>query len=297
MHIALDKRDRLEERERMGTKSTLRFVTLALGGLCGALLADEKSRLEWMLPQGISNYGDKVDTLYHTLLYTTFIVFGVVLLTLLYFCVRYRARQGSKAYFTHGDSWKATALSGSLAACVFVGIDMNCVRLSEQASEVMKNPPNLDDATHVQVVAKQFSWHFRYPGADGKFGKLNLKKATDLNVYGASFTGDGKDDIQTEAVMAVPVNKPVVVEIRSRDVIHSFFIPALRFKQDCVPGMRSTMWFIPSKVGTYDIACTELCGAMHSQMAGLLKVMEEADYQKWLKEQQDFQAWQADSVD
>jgi cytochrome c oxidase subunit 2 len=230
-----------------------------------------------------------VDTLFHTLVYTTAFVFGLVLFILFYMCVRYRARAGHKAYFTHGDSWKALGLTGSLAMCVFVGIDMNCARLSEQATEIAQNPPDLANATQVQVVGKQFSWHFRYPGADGKFGKLNMKKGNDENenVFGATAKDpDGKDDLQVNTKMAVPVNKPVWVELRARDVIHSFFLPSMRFKQDCVPGMRSTFWFQPTKVGEYDIACTELCGMQHSQMAGKLLVMEEADYKKWLQDEQ-----------
>jgi cytochrome c oxidase subunit 2 len=280
-------------------RRNVRTVALALSGLLGSAGAEEaQSRLAWMLPEGISHYGDKVDTLYHTLVYTTALVFGLVLAILIYMCVRYRAKVGRKAYFTHGDSWKATALTGSLAVCVFVGIDMNCVRLSEQASEVARTPPDLAGATQVQVVAKQFSWHFRYPGNDGKFGKMNMKKANDINNFGASAKDpDGKDDLQVEGTMAVPVNKPVVIELRSRDVIHSFFLPSMRFKQDCVPGMRSTFWFLPTKTGKYDIACTELCGMMHSQMAGTLKVLEEADYKKWLKEQIEYQSWQDGSQD
>jgi len=252
--------------------------------VCSSFAA-EKSALSGVLPEGITSFADKVDILFYTLVYTTFIVFGIVVLALLYLSLRYRQKVGKNAYYTHGDSWKATAITGTLALMVFLGIDMNTVHLSKAATADLENHPDYKDSMHVQLLAKQFAWVFRYPGADGKFAKVDLKKSTDENLFGVDDADPAEaDDIQVEGYLVVPVNRPVIIEIRSKDVIHSFFAPVIRFKQDAVPGMRTNVWFKPNKVGEYDIVCAELCGAQHSQMGGKLVVVEtQADVDKFLK--------------
>ncbi|HLX64663.1 MAG TPA: hypothetical protein VKX17_25555 [Planctomycetota bacterium] len=278
----------------------LRKKIACCGLLIGALFsaaccADEKSGLSWMLPDGITSYSQKVDTLFTTLMYTTIFVFGIVLSSLLYFCVRYRRANGGKAFYTHGDSWKATAVTGTLAMMVFIGIDMNTVRLSKAASADIEAHPDLKDAYRVQVVAKQFAWIFRYPGEGGKFAKLDMKKAMDPKL--AKENGDpnwcgvddddpdDKNNIQVEGFLVVPANKPVVIEIRSKDVIHSLYIPVTRIRQDAVPGMKTSIWFMPLREGRYEIACSQLCGAQHSQMgATMLVLKDEAECNKYLKQ-------------
>ncbi len=132
----------------------------------------------------------------------------------------------------------------------------------------------------------QFAWYFRYPGADGKFG------ATKPELQDASAGGEGaigldttdpasKDDVVT-GTMYVPVNREVEVTLRAADVIHSFFIPAMRFKQDAVPGIAIHMHFTPITVGDYEIACSQLCGLGHYKMHGILKVVNQEDYDKWM---------------
>jgi len=266
----------------MGKKTVLRLAAYALALMaCAQGFAAEKSGLSWMLPEGITTFADKVDTLFYTLMYTTIIVFGIVVAVLLFFCIRYRRTPGAKAYYTHGDSWKATALTGTLAMMVFLGIDMNTVRLSKAASADMENHPDYKDAVHVQLLAKQFAWVFRYPGPDGKFGRVDSKAATDDNWFGVDEKDPAEaDDIQVEGYLVIPVGKPVMIEIRSKDVIHSFFIAAIRFKQDAVPGMKTSIWFSPRRTGDFEIVCAELCGAQHSQMGGKMRVMntqEECD--------------------
>jgi cytochrome c oxidase subunit 2 len=118
---------------------------------------------------------------------------------------------------------------------------------------------------HVQVTAKQFNWEIVYPGPDGKFGS--------------------EDDLQIENEMHVPVNKVVRVYLRSKDVIHSFFLPNLRLKQDAVPGREIQAWFEATKPGKYELPCAELCGFGHSGMLGHLTVHTADDYAAWVKEQ------------
>lgn len=250
--------------------------------LACAVCAGGEAPSAW-LPESINDYGDKVDTLFYTLVYTTAVTFGIVLVSLMYLCVRYRAKGGKRGEYTHGNSLKATALTGTMAMLVFLSIDMNTIRLSKAASAALEAKPDAEKSTQINVLGKQFSWHFMYPGKDGKFGKFNVRKGADNDWFGVDDADPaGKDDVITEGLMVVPVNKPVICDIRARDVIHSFFIPVTRLKQDAVPGLVTRMWFTPRKTGDYPIVCAELCGFMHSQMVGTLRVMEEADYQKWL---------------
>lgn len=141
----------------------------------------------------------------------------------------------------------------------------------------------------IEVVAQQFQWSFRYPGADGKFGPTGLKFVSDSDLIGVDRKNkenkDGKDDITSTGVLTVPNGKLIHLKMRSKDVIHSLFLPVQRLKQDVVPGMLIDSYFTPTKTGTYEILCTELCGLGHYKMRGVLKVLEPADYEKWLKEE------------
>jgi len=135
----------------------------------------------------------------------------------------------------------------------------------------------------MNITAQQFQWNFQYPGDDGKFGPTSM-----ANVSGTNFIGldtnhaDSKDDVTGYGEIHFIVNKPVIIHLRSKDVIHSFFLPAQRVKQDAVPGMGVTISFTPDKVGEYEIACAELCGALHYNMKGKLVVdASEEDFKKW----------------
>jgi heme/copper-type cytochrome/quinol oxidase subunit 2 len=119
--------------------------------------------------------------------------------------------------------------------------------------------------TVIRVTAKQFNWEIRYPGPDGQF--------------------DTADDKQVDNEVYVPIGKPIRVILKSRDVIHSFFLPNLRFKQDAVPGREITAWFQANKPGKYEIPCAELCGFGHSGMKGWLHALSTEDYQNWVHEQ------------
>jgi len=115
-----------------------------------------------------------------------------------------------------------------------------------------------------EVWASQFDWRVRYPGPDGRVGTM--------------------DDIESPFEFVVPVGEPVRFQLRSRDVIHSFFVPYLRIKQDAMPGMSIPVWFQAEKEGSYDLVCAELCGWGHYKMAGRLKVLSRPAYDAWLKQ-------------
>jgi len=132
----------------------------------------------------------------------------------------------------------------------------------------------------------QFAWYFRYPGPDGKFG-IAKPELEDPSAGGEAALGldpadpASKDDVVT-GIMEVPVGREVEVILRAHDVIHSFFIPQMRFKQDAVPGLAIHMHFTPTETGDFEIACAELCGLGHYKMHGILKVVSQDDFDKWL---------------
>jgi cytochrome c oxidase subunit 2 len=143
------------------------------------------------------------------------------------------------------------------------------------------------DALTVQVTAEQFQWSFHYAGADGKFGPTEISKITPTNNIGLDKEHpDAKDDIFSLGQMHVPVNRPVRIRLRSKDVTHSFFLPNLRVKQDAVPGLAIEVWFTPNKAGVYELACAELCGLQHYRMKASFTVhASEADFNKWMQDQ------------
>jgi cytochrome c oxidase subunit 2 len=144
--------------------------------------------------------------------------------------------------------------------------------------------PDPKDATLVQIVAQQYAWNVRYPGPDGVFGRQDMTLVSDTNVFGMDPSDpNGKDDIQLLNDIHVPVNKPVLIYLSSKDVIHSLKLVAMRITQDAIPGLRIPVTFTPTKIGRYQIECAQLCGPGHAAMSGgFVTVESEADYKAWL---------------
>ena len=198
------------------------------------------------LPECVSTYGPEIDRLFYVIYYVTGAVFFAVQLTLLAFVILYRHRDGRRATYTHGNT--ALEIAWTIAPAILLVI-LAFVSRSVWA-DIKEHVPPSD--VQLQVTAKQFNWEVAYPGPDGKLG-------TD-------------DDVTMDNDVHVPVGKTVRVLLKSRDVIHSFFIPNLRFKQDAVPGHEIPTWFKVTKPGKYEIPCAELCGFGHSGMRGWLYV-------------------------
>jgi cytochrome c oxidase subunit 2 len=140
------------------------------------------------------------------------------------------------------------------------------------------------DAVTIEVTAQQFMWNARYPGPDGQFGRTDPRLIDDAgNSIGLDRTDpNAADDVVTINDITVPVNRPVHIRLKSRDVIHSFFLPNQRVKQDAVPGMTLDVVFLPTEEGEYEIACAELCGLAHYRMRGFFNVVSDGKYQGWL---------------
>ncbi|MFZ0829136.1 MAG: hypothetical protein WAO02_17120 [Verrucomicrobiia bacterium] len=145
--------------------------------------------------------------------------------------------------------------------------------------------PRPEDATVIQIVAQQFAWNARYPGPDGKFGAQSMKFVSSDNTFGVDPADPaGKDDVVVLNEIHVPVNKPVLIYLSSKDVIHSLKLVAMRITQDAIPGLRIPCSFTPTKVGRYQIECAQLCGNGHASMAGgFLIVQSPADFDQWFK--------------
>jgi cytochrome c oxidase subunit 2 len=155
---------------------------------------------------------------------------------------------------------------------------------------VRNDLPSEDKATVVRVVAEQFAWNIHYPGADGIFGKTRLELVdAEQNPIGLDRDDPyGADDITTINQLHLPVNKPVLIQLSSKDVIHSFALPVMRVKQDAIPGMEIPVWFEPNMTGNWEIACAQLCGLGHYRMRGFLNVETQEEYDAWLASEAEF---------
>lgn len=236
----------------------------------------------WWLPAGMSAAAPGIDHHFGITFIAMGIVFVLAQCTLGYFAWRYRdGRTASRPAYSHGNT-KLEVLWTALTAILFVGL--NLAGSSIWAAERFQ--PAKADSVPVEVTGMQFAWYFRYPGPDAKFGRTDPKlidpSAGNEAAIGLDTSDSaGKDDVVT-GTMYLPVNREVDLTLRAIDVIHSFFVPSMRFKQDAVPGLAIHMHFTPTQIGDYEIACAELCGLGHYKMHGMLKVVSQEEFDKWL---------------
>lgn len=221
--------------------------------------------LHW-LPENISTYGDHVDSVMRLIYFIVGPWFLLAEGVLFYFIFRYRRnqkRQGRKVRYQTGTTWKALSWV-FVPALLILGFDLGIevVQGPVWAEIKMQLPVTPDQIIRIQ--GKQFIWEFIQPGPDGYL--------------------DTADDIQTLNQLTVPVHEKIQFELTAADVIHSFWVPSLRLKQDAVPGRTIRGWFEATKEGTYIIGCAQLCGSGHGAMRGELHVVNSTDYQKWLEE-------------
>ncbi len=238
----------------------------------------------WWLPPLVSEHGRAIDQLFIITLVITGIVFVLVQLTLAWLVFRYRSSGERRAIF-YPDNTRLEIAWTVIPAIILATLIFFGGRLW---SRIQIAPPP-EDAFVVEVWGQQFKWAFRYPGKDGKFGRTDPKLISLQNPLGIDPEDPAsQDDIfipAGEGELYVPVNKPVLVYLRSKDVLHSFFLPHFRVKQDAVPGMVTRTWFVPKKKGQFEIVCAELCGSAHYTMRGVMIVESEEEVRKWLEEQ------------
>jgi len=148
-----------------------------------------------------------------------------------------------------------------------------------------------EGASEAEAIGQQWQWSFRLPGEDGRLGKSDTQYISSDNPLGLNPNDrDARDDVVIEGGedLHLPLGKPVKLLLRSIDVVHSFYVPEFRTKMDLLPGMVTYVWFIPTRTGTFEILCAELCGSGHFSMRGKVVVQEESEYQAWLRKQKTF---------
>jgi len=236
---------------------------------------------KWTFPVAASTHAPRVDNHYYVVLVICGIIFFLAQMGLGWVLFRYRDRSGARAVYTHGNNRLELVWTIATAVVFFA---LNIMGQKVWADLRFRSAPA--DAIKIEVYGQQFVWNIRYPGKDGKFGRTDIKLMSDSsgNPLGIDDTDPaGKDDIVVPT-MAIPVNRPVEITLRAKDVTHSFFVRELRVKQDAVPGMAIPIHFTATQIGSYEVACAELCGLGHYKMRSVLEVLSEQDYEKWLAE-------------
>ncbi len=238
--------------------------------------------LDW-LPENVSVFGDGVDHLFSLIYYISLAIFVLVNAVYIVFIIRYRRkRKGGKAHYYHGNNlleltWTALPFGLFLFLAFYSDGIWEDIKYSSKA-------PNPDLV--VEVLGQTYMWHFRYPGSDGVFGRTDRALITTVNPFGIDPQDpNGKDDFMSINNMHIPVNKTILVRLSSVDVLHSFFLPNMRIKQDAIPGQMVDVWFNSRKTGMYEIACAELCGSGHYMMRGELLVQSQHEFDTWIDEQ------------
>lgn len=212
---------------------------------------------EWF-PPSVSTFGADIDSLFVLILWITGIIFVLVEGTLIYFAIKYRKSPDRRARHTHGNV-RAEVIWTVIPFVLVIYI----AAVSVGPWQAIKNPQRFPEPGLVlNVEATQFEWLVTYPGPDGMLGT--------------------EDDFVRRNQVHIPVGTPVVVNLTADDVIHSFFLPDFRVKQDAVPGMVIPVWFQPTAVGEYPLGCAELCGLGHYRMRGSVTVHEVEAFDAWM---------------
>jgi cytochrome c oxidase subunit 2 len=217
----------------------------------------------------------------------TFVVCGIVFvavnLFMAYAVIKYRAKEGSRATYDPENKKLETILTVVTAVGVAAMLTPGLFVWGE-----FVNVP--DDAIEIEAIGQQWHWTYRLPGEDGEFGNVDPSHMTNDNPFGMDVDDPlGRDDILIyNPEIHLPVNVPVKVNLRSKDVLHDFAVAQFRVKMDLVPGMETYLWFEPTVTGTYEVLCEELCGIAHHTMRGAVVVDEQADFDSWVAAQSTF---------
>jgi cytochrome c oxidase subunit 2 len=216
-----------------------------------------------IFPENVSTYGQEIDNLFWLVTAFAGIAFVISLFVLFYPLIRNHEKRVKRATYFTGD--KRKHFKWITAALVLLALSDFAILFAEHNTwEKIENiPPNPD--VRLAITGRQWNWMFTYPGPDGK-----LYTADDVTI----------DEQNSE--LHVPVNKNIVFDLRSRDVIHSFFVVETRLKQDAIPGRTNTRWLNFTKEGKYILACAEICGLAHSQMRNFIVVESQEKYEHYL---------------
>ena len=237
--------------------------------------------VEWLgLPAAGSAHAADVDrtmVLVHGLMFVLFAGWSIFFVHVL---IRFRRKANPVASFGglrgRWSTWiEGGVLAAEVALLAFFSIPVWSARVDAFPSE--------GESTVVRVVAEQFAWNVHYPGADGRFGRTDLSLLGPANPLGLDRNDPAaKDDVTTINQLNLPVNRPAIVHLSSKDMVHSFALPQMRVKQDAVPGIPQPVWFTPTQTGRWEIACSQLCGLGHYRMRGFYTIQTQSEYEAWL---------------
>ncbi len=235
------------------------------------------------LPVAASSHASDVDFILMLVHVLMLVLFAGWLSYFLYVLVRFRRSRQPRANSTGAKGrfafWTETGVVVAEALLLVVfALPLWFKRTSAQ--------PTATGAIVVRVVAEQFAWNVHYPGPDGQFGATSIALVSPTNPVGLDRNSPGgKDDIVVISQMHLPINRQVIIQLSSKDVIHSFGVPAMRVKQDAIPGVFAPVWFVPTRPGEFEIACSQLCGLGHYRMRGVITVESEDAFRAFLAEQ------------
>jgi cytochrome c oxidase subunit 2 len=266
--------------------------------MVGAPRTIENIMTEWMgMPALAATHGAQIDNLVgwiHIFMLVLFVGWGGFFL---YAIIRFRKSRNPVADYKGVTSKNSTY--SEIGVAVVEAILLIGFAIPLWAARIDTVPPE-NQALTVNLTPEQFAWNVRYAGPDGVFGRTDIK-LIDLqsNPLGVDRSDPAaKDDVTTVNQLYLPVNKPIIVNLRSKDVIHSFNVPEFRVKQDAIPGLTIPIWFVPNvttaemreRTGNpqfqYEIACAQLCGLGHYRMRGFVTVLSAEEFQKWMDDEQ-----------
>lgn len=217
-----------------------------------------------IFPENVSTYGQEIDNLFWLVSVFVVIAFIISLFVLLYPLVKNNYKKVKRAEYFTGESKKH--FRWITIALVLLALSDFVILLAEHhAWDEIENKP-LQTDVHIAITGRQWNWIFSYPGPDGKL-----------------YTSDDVVVDEQNSELHIPINKNIVFDLRSTDVLHSFFVVNTRLKQDVIPGRMNTRWFNITKEGKYDISCAEICGVLHSKMRNFLVVESQEKYEQYLK--------------
>ncbi|MFC5410591.1 cytochrome c oxidase subunit II [Larkinella bovis] len=287
--------DTTEEIERIGTGNRVNAVLFPIFFVVGAIAVAWSfiHASNYFLPEASSPHGRHTDGLFWLVMAIITVAFVVTNALLFFFAYKYQYRKNHKATY-YPENHKLELIWTVIPAVVMAVLVFTGWRAWR---DITKDAP--EDALAIEIVGKQFNWEMRYPGVDNnKLGNYNYKLIDANNSLGIDLEDEASfDDFTVSSEMHIPVNRPVLLKIRAKDVLHSVFIPHMRVKMDAVPGMPTRFWFIADKTTAemrnetgnqnfkYEIACAEVCGKGHFSMRTTLVVDDEDSYKEWVAKQ------------
>ncbi len=282
------------DRARVSTSNKVNAILFPLMFILGfgAIFWYSGIAQEYFLPEAASEHGKVTDKLFWITMGVIFFAFFVTHVLLFFFPFTYQYGEHRKAkFYPHNDRLE-------LIWTIIPAVVMTVLVISGWKVWTDITGPAPEDKVELEIMGKQFNWQVRYPGKDGRLGVYDFRKIDATNSMGVDFTDPNSMDDFMPREIHIPKGRPVLLNIRSRDVLHSVFLPHFRAKMDAVPGMPTQFWFTPTKTTeemrqelgnpefNYELACTEVCGNGHFAMKFIVVVDEPEEFEKWYSEQE-----------